>query len=190
MLFDTNEHLQKIYLKGEISNFKRHSSGHLYLTLKDDASRINAVMFKSSAAKLTFNPEDGQNVLVEGRVSVLAMLCDVKSDHFILLINTKFCKDADDADTDQRTDNCDSNRYKNTYELCSEKFCLAKYKSIPPGNRINGALSEQAGCNTAPDTADAVASECVQRVIDFQFVFDEIHHKITDRTDQSTDNKG
>ena len=70
MLFDTNEHLQKIYLKGEISNFKRHSSGHLYLTLKDDASRINAVMFKSSAAKLTFNPEDGQNVLVEGRVSV------------------------------------------------------------------------------------------------------------------------
>ena len=70
MLFDNNSYLQKVYLKGEISNFKRHSSGHLYLTLKDDEARISAIMFRSMASKLTFNPADGQNVLIEGRVSV------------------------------------------------------------------------------------------------------------------------
>lgn len=70
MLFDGNSYLQKVYLKGEISNFKRHTSGHLYLTLKDDESRISAIMFKSMASKLNFNPEDGMNVLVEGRISV------------------------------------------------------------------------------------------------------------------------
>ncbi len=70
MIFDGNSYLQKVYLKGEISNFKRHSSGHLYLTLKDEESRISAIMFRSMASKLTFVPEDGMNVLVEGRISV------------------------------------------------------------------------------------------------------------------------
>lgn len=69
-VFDSDNALQRVYLKGEISNFKRHTSGHLYLTLKDEESRINAIMFRSSAAFLTFNPEDGMNVLVTGRVSV------------------------------------------------------------------------------------------------------------------------
>ena len=69
-LFDTNLYLKKVYLKGEISNFKHHSSGHLYLTLKDDSSRISAIMFKSAASLLNFKPEDGMNVLVEGRVAV------------------------------------------------------------------------------------------------------------------------
>lgn len=61
--------LNKIYLKGEISNLKKHTTGHWYFTLKDDASRINAVMFKSSAEYVEFSPEDGMNVLIEGRVS-------------------------------------------------------------------------------------------------------------------------
>lgn len=68
-LFDENPYLKKIYLKGEISNFKNHTRGHLYFTLKDDASRISAVMFYSSAMSLKFAPEDGMNVLVEGRIS-------------------------------------------------------------------------------------------------------------------------
>ena len=68
-ILDKDPFLNKIYLKGEISNFKNHTRGHLYFTLKDDTSRINAVMFLSQAAKLTFEPEDGMNVLVEGRIS-------------------------------------------------------------------------------------------------------------------------
>ena len=69
-VIDAQPFLQKIYLKGEISNFKGHTRGHLYFTLKDDTSRINAVMFKSRADTLKFAPKDGMNVLVEGRISV------------------------------------------------------------------------------------------------------------------------
>ncbi len=68
-LFDENPYLKKVYLRGEISNFKNHSRGHLYFTLKDDTSRISAVMFYSSAVNINFAPEDGMNVLVEGRIS-------------------------------------------------------------------------------------------------------------------------
>jgi len=68
-IFDENPYLKKVFLRGEISNFKNHTRGHLYFTLKDDASRISAVMFYSSAMSLNFAPEDGMNVLVEGRIS-------------------------------------------------------------------------------------------------------------------------
>ena len=68
-IFDENPYLKKVYLRGEISNFKNHTRGHLYFTLKDDNSRISAVMFYSSAMTLKFSPEDGMNVLVEGRIS-------------------------------------------------------------------------------------------------------------------------
>ena len=68
-LLDKDIYLNKVYLKGEISNFKNHTRGHLYFTLKDDESRISAVMFQNNATKLTFTPEDGMNVLVEGRIS-------------------------------------------------------------------------------------------------------------------------
>lgn len=66
---DDDIFLNKVYLKGEISNFKNHTRGHLYFTLKDDLSRISAVMFQSSASKLTFTPEDGMMCLVSGRIS-------------------------------------------------------------------------------------------------------------------------
>ena len=49
---DSDEHLQEVYLKGEISNFKAHSSGHFYLSLKDESSRIKVIMFKTYASKL------------------------------------------------------------------------------------------------------------------------------------------
>lgn len=68
-MFDENIYLRKVFLRGEISNFKNHTRGHLYFTLKDDTSRISAVMFYSSAITLNFKPEDGMNVLVEGRIS-------------------------------------------------------------------------------------------------------------------------
>lgn len=68
--FDNDEHLRKVYLKGEISNLKIHSTGHLYLSLKDEYSKINAIMFSSAAKKMLFTPKDGMKVLVTGRISV------------------------------------------------------------------------------------------------------------------------
>lgn len=67
---DTDDNLKTVYLKGEISNFKNHTSGHFYFTLKDENSRILAVMFKSNASKVNFNPVDGSKVLVVGRISL------------------------------------------------------------------------------------------------------------------------
>lgn len=66
---DTDSYLNLVYIKGEISNFKNHSRGHLYFTLKDENSRLSAVMFYNCASKLAFVPEDGMNVLVKGRIS-------------------------------------------------------------------------------------------------------------------------
>lgn len=69
-MFDSKPELNRVYIKGEISNFKHHTRGHLYFTLKDENSRIAAVMFSSSASKMNFEPEDGMKVLVCGRVTV------------------------------------------------------------------------------------------------------------------------
>ena len=69
-LFDDNMFLKHVYLKGEISNFKAHTRGHLYFTIKDEYTRINAIMFASSANKLKFEPTDGMKVLITGKVSV------------------------------------------------------------------------------------------------------------------------
>ncbi len=68
--FDTDPNIQSVSLKGEISNFKGHTRGHLYFTLKDEGSRISAVMFQYSASKLNFTPVDGMKVLVTGKVSI------------------------------------------------------------------------------------------------------------------------
>ncbi|WP_042346040.1 exodeoxyribonuclease VII large subunit [Bacillus massiliigorillae] len=68
--FDYDPHLRDIYIKGEISNYKRHSSGHMYFTLKDEKARISAVMFSSNNSSLMFEPENGMKVLIRGEVSV------------------------------------------------------------------------------------------------------------------------
>lgn len=68
--FDMDAHLENVYLRGEISNFKHHTRGHLYFTLKDESSRLSAVMFASLARNINFEPEDGMKVLVSGRISV------------------------------------------------------------------------------------------------------------------------
>lgn len=67
---DSDEHLKNVFLKGEISNFKAHSTGHLYFSLKDETSKINAIMFSTNAKKLKFHPQDGSKVLLVGRISV------------------------------------------------------------------------------------------------------------------------
>ena len=67
---DNDTNLNEIFLKGEISNFKAHSRGHFYFTIKDEGSRINAVMFSSSTKKIKFTPQDGMKVLVTGKISV------------------------------------------------------------------------------------------------------------------------
>lgn len=69
LLFEDNTFLRKVYLKGEISNYKNHSSGHLYFTLKDEESKISAIMFRNKVVDLKMKPEDGKKVLVEGRIS-------------------------------------------------------------------------------------------------------------------------
>lgn len=69
-IFDGNRTLTAVSVKGEISNFTRHSSGHLYFSLKDGSGQIKAVMFKSSASRLKFLPESGMRVTVHGSVSV------------------------------------------------------------------------------------------------------------------------
>ena len=68
--FDSDEHLKNVFLKGEISNFKNHTSGHLYFSIKDEKSKINAIMFSVNAKKLNFVPVEGSKVLLVGRVSV------------------------------------------------------------------------------------------------------------------------
>ena len=68
--FDNDANLQNIAIKGEISNFKRHSRGHFYFTIKDEESRINAIMFASQTNSVQFEPIDGTKVLVRGRISV------------------------------------------------------------------------------------------------------------------------
>ena len=65
-----NEELRSVYIKGEISNLKYHSRGHLYFSLKDENSKINAVLFNYDRVLKDYNPKDGDCVLVHGRVSV------------------------------------------------------------------------------------------------------------------------
>ena len=69
-IFDSNRLLTSVYVRGEISNFVNHRSGHLYFSLKDEEGQIRAVMFRSSAVKLKFIPENGMRVTVHGSVTV------------------------------------------------------------------------------------------------------------------------
>ena len=66
----TDEYLNNVLVKGEISNFKHHYTGHMYFTLKDESSLIKCVMFKTSTMNLKFIPKDGMKVIVFGSVSV------------------------------------------------------------------------------------------------------------------------
>ena len=70
LLLDRDEILSQACVRGELSNFKAHSSGHLYFTMKDEGAVISCVMFRSDAMKLRFRPESGMKVILYGRVSL------------------------------------------------------------------------------------------------------------------------
>jgi exodeoxyribonuclease VII large subunit len=69
-ILEGDSDLQNIVVKGEISNFKHHFSGHMYFTLKDNFSKIKCIMFKGYNQFLKFQPEDGMNMIVTGNISV------------------------------------------------------------------------------------------------------------------------
>ena len=69
-LFEGSSLLNRICVRGELSNFHRHYSGHCYFTLKDSGSSLRCVMFRSRAATLRFEPCDGAQVRIAGRVSI------------------------------------------------------------------------------------------------------------------------
>ena len=69
-LFEMDETLDRLQVRGELSNFRRHYSGHCYFTLKDAGATLRCVMFRSRAATLRFEPTDGSRVRVNGRISV------------------------------------------------------------------------------------------------------------------------
>jgi exodeoxyribonuclease VII large subunit len=68
--FDADPYLHRVYLIGEISNFRMRANSHQYFSLKDENAKISAIMFKSAFAKVKFQPEEGMKVIVSGRISL------------------------------------------------------------------------------------------------------------------------
>ena len=69
-ILETDENLKNVFVTGEISNFKNHYSGHMYMTIKDEGGAIKSVMFSSYASRLKFLPENGMKVIIFGSVSL------------------------------------------------------------------------------------------------------------------------
>ena len=72
--FEEDEFLAGVFIRGEISNYKVYPSGHHYFTLKDAEGALRCVMFRSSAQRLRFRPENGMQVIAYGRVTVFQLL--------------------------------------------------------------------------------------------------------------------
>ena len=81
-LLDQEPNVPKVLVRGEISNYRPHPSGHMYFSLKDGEASVSAVMFRGDAYRLRFKPENGMQVLVSGRVSLF-----VKSGQFQIYVN-------------------------------------------------------------------------------------------------------
>lgn len=69
-VLESNQYLSNIYIRGEISNYTAHSSGHIYFSIKEEGSVIKAVMFNTSASKLLFKPKEGTKVVAHGSISL------------------------------------------------------------------------------------------------------------------------
>ena len=130
--FENDDALTDIMVKGEISNFKNHYTGHLYFTLKDENSIIKCVMFKGYAERLKFEPKDGAQVMVFGTVSVYE-----KGGNYQIYV--KAMKEDGIGDLHAK------------YEELKEKlekagmFDMAHKKKIPQMPKVIGVLTSQTG---------------------------------------------
>ena len=129
---DTDEYLNNILVKGEISNFKHHYTGHMYFTLKDESSLIKCIMFKSYTAHLNFVPRDGMKVRILGTVSVFErdgvyqIYCKAMQEDGLGDLYTKY------------------NELKNKLEA-EGLFDEVHKKKIPYMPRVIGVLTSQTG---------------------------------------------
>ncbi len=129
---DEDEYLNNVLVKGEISNFKHHYTGHMYFTLKDENSLIKCIMFKSYTSNLNFVPKDGMKVRILGTVSVFErdgvyqIYCKAMQEDGIGDLYTKY------------------NELKNKLEA-EGLFNKAHKKKIPYMPRIIGVLTSQTG---------------------------------------------
>lgn len=129
---DTDEFLNNVYIKGEISNYKQHYTGHLYFTLKDGESLIKCIMFKTYTSHLTFIPKDGMKVFVLGTVSVF------KRDGVYQI----YCKAMQEDGVGDLYEQYEQLKNK----LKAEGLFDDKYKkSIPSFPRVIGVLTSQTG---------------------------------------------
>lgn len=129
---DEDEYLNHVLVKGEISNFKHHYTGHMYFTLKDENSLIKCIMFKSYTSNLNFAPKDGMKVKILGTVSVFErdgvyqIYCKAMQEDGLGDLYTKY------------------NQLKNKLEA-EGLFDKAHKKKIPYMPRIIGVLTSQTG---------------------------------------------
>src|SRR5699024_10324108 len=105
------------------------------------------------------------------------------------LIHPQRGKNSDDRYTDQCTDDCERNGDQNACQLRGKQAEVAEDESVPAGGIVDGTLSKQTGGDASPDSADAMAAKGIQRVIDFQLLFDDGNAAVADRADQETDDK-
>src|SRR5699024_9295748 len=90
------------------------------------------------------------------------------------------CKNSHNGHTDQRSHKRHGSRNYNTQQLGCKKLVISKDQSIPASHTVNRTFTKQAGCDTAPDAADAVTAESIQRIVDLQFFLYKRYAKIAD----------
>ena len=130
--FTEDEFLNNVLVKGEISNFKKHYTGHLYFTLKDENCLIKCVMFKSYAEKLNFLPKEGSKVIVFGTVSVYER-------DGVYQIYTKAMEEDGVGDLYQKFQQLKQKLEEQGY------FDLAHKKQIPKMPKVIGVLTSKTG---------------------------------------------
>ena len=127
---------------------------------------------------------------IEAGVCVLAVLGDIQSELLFLRSYAKRSEETDNTCADQRADNSDYDGNCNSFQLCYKQAVVSEYQAIPLSSAVDGTLSEKSGGDAAPDTADAVASESVESVVNFQLLLDQLHAEVADGADQSADDEG
>lgn len=101
------------------------------------------------------------------------MLGSIHANQFFLGFYTQFGEDPDDTGTDQGADHSHCNGDADAGQLSQEQVYVAEDQAVPLGNRVDVAAGEQAGGDAAPDTADAVAAESIQSIVDFQLLLQQ-----------------